>query len=140
MAKVLVVDDDPAIRTLLRDVLELDGHEVHVAVDGEDGVHAFTALQPDFVVLDVMMPRMDGYGALHCIRQDAPRVPVLMLTALPDCAARGRAGGADYFLAKPFTADEVLYLIDGVLGHDNPIADVRAAVDYARGQGYSGNL
>jgi DNA-binding response OmpR family regulator len=63
---------------------------------------------------------------------------VLLLTAAPDCAARGREIGASYYLAKPFTADEVLYLIDGVVGHDTPMADVRAAVDVARGRGYSG--
>ncbi|MCU7728351.1 response regulator [Actinoplanes sp. KI2] len=139
MAKVLVVDDDPAICRLLMDVLELDGHEVHVAIDGAHGVQAYMALRPDFVVLDVMMPRLDGYGVLREIRaMETARVPVLLLTALPDCSSRGRASGADYFLAKPFTADEVLYLIDGVLGHNTPIAEVQAAVDYARGQGYSG--
>ncbi|MEV4642310.1 response regulator [Actinoplanes sp. NPDC049548] len=139
MAKVLVVDDDPAIRQLLSDVLELDGHEVHVAVDGADGVRAFASLRPDFVVLDVMMPHLDGYGVLRSIRVEAASaVPVLLLTAAPDCAARGRESGASYYLAKPFTADEVLFLIDGVLGHETPIADVRAAVDVARGRGYSG--
>jgi DNA-binding response OmpR family regulator len=139
MAKVLVVDDDPAIRQLLSDVLELDGHEVHVAVDGADGVRAFANVRPDFVVLDVMMPHLDGFGVLHSIRiQEKSRVPVLLLTAAPDGAARGRESGASYYLAKPFTADEVLFLIDGVLGHETPIADVRAAVDVARGRGYSG--
>ncbi|GGQ75708.1 response regulator transcription factor [Couchioplanes azureus] len=139
MAKVLVVDDDPAIRQLLSDVLELDGHEVHVAVDGADGVRAFEDLHPDFVVLDLMMPRLDGYEVLRSIRiKQGSEAPVLLLTAAPDAAARGRESGANYYLAKPFTADEVLYLIDGVLGHDTPIADVRAAVEVARGRGYSG--
>ncbi|MEV6600778.1 response regulator [Actinoplanes sp. NPDC051346] len=139
MAKVLVVDDDPAIRQLLSDVLELDGHEVHVAVDGADGERACADLRPDFVVLDLMMPRLDGYEVLRCIRvQQGSEVPVLLLTAAPDGAVRGRENGANYYLAKPFTADEVLYLIDGVLGHDTPIADVRAAVEVARGRGYSG--
>ncbi|BFU45027.1 response regulator transcription factor [Krasilnikovia sp. MM14-A1004] len=139
MAKILVIDDDPAICRLLMDVLELDGHEVHVAIDGEHGVQAYLALRPDFVVLDVMMPRLDGYGVLRAIRsQEVTRVPVLLLTALPDSGARGRASGADYFLSKPFTADEVLYLIDGVVGHDTGMAEVQAAVDYARGQGFSG--
>ncbi|MEV4706184.1 response regulator [Actinoplanes sp. NPDC049316] len=141
MAKVLVVDDDPAIRQLLSDVLELDGHEVHVAADGVDGVRTFASLRPDFVVLDIMMPRLDGYDVLHTIRvQEASEVPVLLLTAAPGCAARGREIGASYYLAKPFTADEVLFLIDGVLGHETPMADVRAAVDVARGRGYSGTV
>ncbi|MEV8508556.1 response regulator [Actinoplanes sp. NPDC051475] len=139
MAKVLVVDDDPAIRQLLSDVLELDGHEVHVAVDGAEGVRAYASVRPDFVVLDVMMPRLDGYDVLRSIRAgEGSEVPVLLLSAAPDCATRGREIGASYYLAKPFTADEVLYLIDGVVGHQTPIADVRAAVDVARGRGYSG--
>src|SRR3954454_16438969 len=139
MAKILVVDDDPSIRQLLTDVLQLDGHEVHVCVDGHDGVRAFPGLRPDFVVLDVMMPGLDGYGVLRSIReQEGGAVPVLMLTAAADCASRGRANGANYYLAKPFTADEVLYLIDGVLGHQTPAADLRAAVEYARDQGYPG--
>ncbi len=138
MAKILVVDDDPAIRQLLTDVLELDGHDVHVAVDGHDGVRVFEAIHPDFVVLDVMMPGLDGYGVLRSIRsQEGDPVPVLMLTAAADAdsAARGWADGVDYYLAKPFTADEVLYLIDGVLGHSIPVSDVQAAVQHARSQG-----
>lgn len=139
MTKILVVDDDPAIRQLLTDVLELEGHDVHVAVDGHDGVRAFEAIRPDFVVLDVMMPGLDGYGVLHSIRsQDGDPVPVLMLTAAadPGSAARGWADGVDYYLGKPFTADEVLDLIDGVLGHRIPIADVQHVHD----QGCPGQL
>src|SRR5687768_11386901 len=99
MAKVLVVDDDPAIRQLLTDVLELESHDVHLAVDGPDGIRAFEAIRPDFVVLDVMMPGLDGYGVLRSIRgQKGDPVPVLMLTAAADAgsATRARAGGVDY--------------------------------------------
>jgi DNA-binding response OmpR family regulator len=126
MAKVLVVDDDPAIRQLLTDVLELEGHDVHLAVDGHDAVRAFEAIRPDFVVLDVMMPGLDGYGVLRTIRgQEGDPVPVLMLTAAvdPGSATRARADGVDYYLAKPFTPDEVLYLIEGVLGNRVPTVD-----------------
>jgi DNA-binding response OmpR family regulator len=123
MAKVLVVDDDPAIRQLLSDGLELGGHDVHLAVDGHDGVRAFEVVRPEFVVLDVMMPGLDGYGVLRSIRsQEGDPVPILMLTAAADAesAARGWADGVDYYLAKPFTIDEVLYLIDGVLDQRVP--------------------
>ncbi|SDZ17097.1 two-component system, OmpR family, response regulator MprA [Micromonospora pattaloongensis] len=125
MAHILVVDDDPAIRQLLTDVLELEGHEVRVAVDGLAAVRAMEICQPDCVVLDVMMPGLDGYGVLRTIRaQEGEPVPVIMLTAAaePDSAVRAWADGVDYYLAKPFGADEVLSLIDGVLGYPLPAA------------------
>jgi DNA-binding response OmpR family regulator len=141
MADILVIDDDHAIRRLLTDVLEIDRHDVRVAEDGIDGLRAFDARRPDFVVLDVMMPGLDGHGVLRAIR-DRPGdpVPVLMLTAAADahCAEQAWAGGVNYYLAKPFTADEVLYLIDGVLHHQIPMDDARRAVQYARRQGYHG--
>ena len=118
MARVLVVDDDPAIRQLLTDVLELEGHEVSVAVDGLAAVRAVEADCPDFVVLDMMMPGLDGFGVLSTVRTlPGEPVPVLMLTAAaePDANARAWANGVDYYLAKPFTADAVLDLIDGAL-------------------------
>ncbi|MDR7275320.1 response regulator transcription factor [Catenuloplanes atrovinosus] len=123
MATILVVDDDPAIRQLLTDVLEMDGHVVAVAVDGNDGLRAYDVLQPDFVILDVMMPGLDGYGVLRSIRgHEGDPVPVLMLTAAADSdsAARGWADGVDYYLAKPFTADTLLDLVEGVLGDRVP--------------------
>jgi DNA-binding response OmpR family regulator len=141
MANILVVDDDSAIRQLLTDVLEMDGHDVRVAANGVDGLKAFEALRPDFVVLDVMMPGLDGYGVLRAIRgQEGDPVPVLMLTAAGDAgsAARAWADGVDYYLAKPFTADEVLYLIDGVLQHPVPAAETQACARYARSQGFQG--
>ena len=118
MARILVVDDDPAIRQLLIDVLEMDGYEVSVAVDGLAAVRAVESSSPDFVVLDVMMPGLDGFGVLSAIRaQPGEPVPVLMLTAAAEAGADARAwaSGVDYYLAKPFTPDAVLDLIDGVL-------------------------
>jgi DNA-binding response OmpR family regulator len=120
MAQILVVDDDPAIRQLLTDVLEMDGHWVRVAVDGLAAISALQALRPDCVVLDVMMPGLDGYGVLQNVRsQEGDPVPVIMLTAAaePDSATRAWAERVDYYLAKPFRADEVLDLIAGLLGN-----------------------
>lgn len=125
MAQILVVDDEPAIRQLLTDVLELDGYEVRVAADGLAAVNAFEALRPDCVVLDVMMPGLDGYGVLRSIRsQDGEPVPVVMLTAAadPDSAARAWVDGVDFYLAKPFVADEVLDLVHGLLYDRLPAA------------------
>ncbi len=118
MARILVVDDDPAIRQLLTDVLEMEGYQVGVAVDGLSAVREIRASAPDFVVLDVMMPGLDGFGVLSTIRAlPGEPVPVLMLTAAAEQDASSRAwlGGVDYYLAKPFTADAVLDVIDGVL-------------------------
>jgi DNA-binding response OmpR family regulator len=118
MARILVIDDDPAIRQLLTDVLELEDYEVSIAVDGLSAVRAVEAAAPDFVVLDVMMPGLDGFGVLDAIRAlDGEPVPVLMLTAAaePDAGSRAWANGVDFYLAKPFSADTVLDLIDGVL-------------------------
>jgi DNA-binding response OmpR family regulator len=118
MARVLVIDDDPAIRQLLTDVLELEDYEVSIAVDGLAAVRAVEAASPDFVVLDVMMPGLDGFGVLSAIRAlPGEPVPVLMLTAAaePDAGSRAWASGVDYYLAKPFSADAVLEVIDGAL-------------------------
>jgi CheY-like chemotaxis protein len=123
MAQILVVDDDPAIRQLLTDVLEIDGHDVRVAVDGLAAVQTLAAMRPDCVILDVMMPGLDGYGVLRNLRsQDGDPVPVIMLTAAadPGSAERAWADGVDYYLAKPFTADQVLDVIDEVLGNRRP--------------------
>ena len=127
MARILVVDDDPAIRQLLADVLEMEGYEVSLAVDGLAAVRAVKASSPDFVVLDVMMPGLDGFEVLSTIRaQGGEPVPVLMLTAgaEPDSDARAWAQGVDYYLAKPFTPDAVLDLIDGVLTRQVNVSDL----------------
>jgi DNA-binding response OmpR family regulator len=123
MARILVVDDDPAIRQLLTDVLEIEGHEVTAAADGQAAVQTLETSRPDFVVLDVMMPYVDGYAVLRRIRaRTGEPVPVLMLTAAaePDAASRAWADGVDYYLAKPFAAGEVTNLINGVLRQAEP--------------------
>jgi DNA-binding response OmpR family regulator len=126
MAHILVVDDDPAIRQLLADLLEMDGHGVRFAADGLAAVKALDVLRPDCVVLDVMMPGLDGYEVLRRIRsQEGEPVPVIMLTASADAASAAKAwtDGVDHYLAKPFRADEVLDLIDGLLGEAVRISD-----------------
>jgi DNA-binding response OmpR family regulator len=115
MVQVLVVDDDPAIRQLITDVLEIDGHQVRLAADGNAAVSALELLRPDCVVLDVMMPGIDGYGVLRSIRsQYGEQVAVIMLTAAaePGSARRAWEDGVDYYLAKPFDVGELLELVD----------------------------
>lgn len=115
MAHVLIVDDDPAIRQLITDVLQIEGHDVRVAVDGSTAVTALELLRPDCVLLDVMMPGIDGYGVLRSIRsQYGDQVSVIMLTAAaePTSALRAWEDGVDYYLAKPFDVEELLDLVD----------------------------
>ena len=105
MPKILVIDDDASIRRLVTDVLEVEGYEVSTAQDGYAGLRAIELERPDCVVLDVMMPGLDGHQVLQRIRatDGGPDLPVVMLTAAADDAQAWRAWteGVDYFLAKP---------------------------------------
>jgi DNA-binding response OmpR family regulator len=114
--RVLVVDDDPAIRKLVCDVLEAYGYDASAAEDGYTALRMVDLLQPDCVVLDVMMPGMDGHAVLTRIRESegGADLPVVMLTAAADDAQAWQAWteGVDYFLAKPFEPDELLHFLD----------------------------
>jgi two-component system sensor histidine kinase ChiS len=116
MATVLVVDDDPAIRQYVGDILELEGHTVHSAADGHAALAAIEADRPDCVLLDIMMPGMSGHQVLAAVRKAdrGPRLPVVMLTAAADEAQAWKAwdSGVDYFLPKPFDVDQLLRFLD----------------------------
>lgn len=110
--KVLVVDDDPAVRRLVCDVLQAYGYTTAAAADGFAALRMVASEQPDCVVLDVMMPGLDGHAVLTHIRESegGSDLPVVMLTAAADDAQAWQAWreGVDYFLAKPFDPDELL--------------------------------
>lgn len=116
MRKILIVDDDASVRSLVRDVLEIEGYDVDVAEDGFAALRRIEGDRPDCVVLDVMMPGMDGHAVLSRIRAgDAgSSLPVVMLTAAADDQQAWQAwsGGVDYFLAKPFDPSELLRYLD----------------------------
>ncbi len=116
MPRILVIDDDASIRRLVADVLEAEGYEVVGSEDGFAGLRAVEADRPDCVVLDVMMPGLDGHAVLRRIRalDGGPDLPVVMLTAAADDAQAWRAWteGVDYFLAKPFDPLELLRYLD----------------------------
>ena len=116
MPKILVIDDDPSVRSLVTDSLEIEGYDVVVAEDGFAGLRAIEAHRPDCVLLDVMMPGLDGHQVLQRIRtaEEGSALPVVMLTAYSDDANAWQAWteGVDYFLAKPFDADELLRYLD----------------------------
>ena len=114
--KILVVDDDANICELLRLYLTKEGYQVTVANDGEEGLEKFNAVKPDMVLLDVMMPRMDGLEVCRRIRK-AGNTPVMMLTAKGETFDKvlGLELGADDYIVKPFEAKEVVARIKAVM-------------------------
>ena len=113
---VLVVEDDRNIAELLQMYLEKEGYTVTVAADGGQGLSAFRAQKPDLVLLDVMMPVMDGWAVCRAIRAEGS-TPVIMLTAKgeTDDKVAGLKQGADDYITKPFEMKEVLARIEAVL-------------------------
>ena len=139
MSRVLVVDDEPDIRGLLRDLLERAGHGVVEAPDGREGVRLFHAEQPDLVILDVSMPGFDGWQTLERIRE-LSSVPVLMLTARTQemDKVRGLRAGADDYITKPFGRQELLARVEAHLRRKpaEPVpetyADALVTIDFAQ--------
>ena len=113
---VLVVEDDPNIRALLQMYLEKDGYAVTLASDGGQGLAKFRAIKPNLVLLDVMMPVMDGWAVCRAIRAEGD-TPVIMLTAKgeTDDKVMGLKAGADDYVTKPFEMKELLARIEAVL-------------------------
>jgi DNA-binding response OmpR family regulator len=123
---ILVVDDDPSVRSLLIDVLETEGYAVRAAADGFAALRSVADAAPDCVVLDVMMPGLDGHEVLGALRNrvESRRVPVVMLTAAADDEDVWRAwsGGVDYYLSKPFAPEELLRFLRYLLAGPDPMA------------------
>ena len=113
---VLIVEDDPNIRELLQMYLEKDGYAVTLATDGGQGLEKFRSIKPDLVLLDVMMPVMDGWAVCKAIRAEG-NTPVIMLTAKgeTDDKVQGLKAGADDYVTKPFEMKELLARIEAVL-------------------------
>nr|WP_175542383.1 response regulator transcription factor [Actinopolymorpha cephalotaxi] len=115
--RVLVVDDEPTLTDLLAMALRYEGWDVRTADAGRAGVRVAREFQPDAVVLDVMLPDLDGLEVLHRMRGEDPRVPVLFLTAkdaVEDRIAGLTAGGDDY-VTKPFSLEEVVARLRGLM-------------------------
>jgi two-component system, OmpR family, response regulator MprA len=109
MARVLVVDDEPAVRRALERALALDDYEVALAADGEEALDVLARQPVDAVVLDVLMPRLDGLEVCRRLRGAGDRTPILMLTARDaiDDRVQGLDVGADDYLVKPFALREL---------------------------------
>ncbi len=119
MPRVLIVDDEPALREALRAGLELAGHEVHEATDGAEGLAKATPLRPDVIILDVRMPGLDGYAVCRRLKANPAmqRIPVIFLTGVDDAGlhCRVREAGGTACLTKPFGLPALTALIKQVL-------------------------
>ncbi len=116
-ARILVIEDELPMRTVLADCLAAQGHRVLTASDGADGLEKALSEKPDLIVLDVMMPRLDGFALCAELRRHLLATPVLMLTAKGrvEDRVRGLDCGADDFLPKPFSRDELLARVRALL-------------------------
>ena len=108
--RILVVDDDRAVRESLRRSLSFNGYSVELAQDGQEALELITSARPDAVVLDVMMPRLDGLEVCRRLRSSGDDLPILVLTARDSVSERvaGLDAGADDYLPKPFALEELL--------------------------------
>ncbi len=115
--RILVVDDDRAVRESLRRSLSFNGYTVELATDGQDALEKVAAARPDAMVLDVMMPRVDGLEVCRRLRSTGDDLPILVLTARDSVSERvaGLDAGADDYLPKPFALEELLARLRALL-------------------------
>jgi DNA-binding response OmpR family regulator len=148
MARILIVEDEPDMARGLQYNLEARGYDVVLAADGEAGFQAARAHRPDLVLLDVMLPKRDGYDVCRALRKVEPALPVLMLTARggEDDLVLGLKLGADDYLRKPFSVTELLARIEALLrrsacagGTPQRVAFGRIVVDFERHQATRGS-
>ena len=127
MAKVLLVDDEPDILLMLRMSFEDEGHEIVMAADGRMGLERLAESKPDIVVLDMMMPVIDGWGVLEAMRLEGLTTPVIVVSAKSDprdCRKALELGAVEY-VVKPFDLDRLLALATAVAAEDPTARELR---------------
>ena len=131
MARILIVEDNAQLAYGLRNNLEIEGHVVEVAGDGRSGLEAVAEQSPALVILDLMLPEMDGYRVLETLRDDGRDVPVLILTAKGEEAdkVRGLGLGADDYVTKPFGLLELLARVTALLRRSGQHGNGSAAIE-----------
>jgi two-component system response regulator MprA len=123
--RILVVDDDRSVRESLRRSLQFNGYDVDMASDGAEALALVHSVNPDVIIMDVMMPRLGGLDATRALRSAGNDVPILVLTARDAISDRveGLDAGADDYLAKPFALDELLARLRALLRRVVPASD-----------------
>lgn len=138
MARILIVDDDAEIRRLISTILVDEGHKIVSAPDGEKALEMLAVEAPDLMVLDIMMPKMDGYGVLKGMRAAGMResTKVLILTARTSEAdwVRGYKLGADHYLTKPFDVNELVETVENLLSMSKDQLRSRREEELSRAQ------
>jgi two-component system chemotaxis response regulator CheY len=121
MLTILAIDDSRTIREMLRETLRNAGFDVHVAVDGLDGLEKLEAVAPDVIITDINMPRMDGFGVIEAVRAGSMHaaLPILVLTteSAPDLKERARKSGATGWIVKPFDDAKLVSAIKRIAAH-----------------------
>ena len=147
MARILIIEDEPPMRRALQDGLERAGHRVIAAAEGEAGLARALEQQPDLILLDVMMPRLDGYAVCAELRRGGNPVPILMLTAKGriEDRVKGLDAGADDYLVKPFSTEELLARVRALLrrrakpaGARTTLALGEVQIDFVKQQAWRG--
>lgn len=130
MFHILVADDDPHTRTLLRAILEGAGYTVSTASDGEEALAMLDSIHVDLIVLDVMMPGIDGYAFTKVLRENDSNLPILMVSAkgLPADKKKGFLVGTDDYITKPFDEEELLLRIVALLRRARIVSERRIVV------------
>ena len=111
-ARILVVDDDDAIRDFVREALEFEGYPVETVADGAEALAAIERDPPGLMLLDMRMPVLDGWGVVEALRQREIRLPVVVMTAAQDARRWAEEVGAAAHLAKPFEIDDLFGVVD----------------------------
>ncbi|HEV7427218.1 MAG TPA: response regulator transcription factor [Thermoanaerobaculia bacterium] len=139
MKQILIIEDNAELAYGLRNNLEIEGYSIQVAGDGQTGLDAALQSAPDLIILDLMLPKLDGFRVLRTIRENGLRLPILILTAKGDESdkVRGLKMGADDYVTKPFALLELLARVEAALRRGTPAEARRieafgdVVVDYA---------